>query len=194
MPRRRSDSADQWGFTLFAGVSSLYHGWALVAQGKHTAGIREAEQGLATVQATGMEHVRFAAVLADIDQHCGRPQKGLARIEELLDWVARSEEREWEAELYRLRGELRLQLAGGSDDQLVVQAEQDFHTACEVAHRQQTKILALRSTASLCRLWHSQGKSKAANWRLSHLYQWFTEGFDTPDLQAAKALLTELPG
>ncbi len=92
----------QWGISLHAGASSLYHGWALVVQGDHTAGIREAEQGLAAVQGTGMEHVRYVAVLADIDHRCGRPQQGLARVQELLEWVARSDEREWEAELYRL--------------------------------------------------------------------------------------------
>lgn len=182
----------QWGISLHAGASSLYHGWALVVQGNHTAGHREAEQGLAAVQGTGMEHVRYVAVLADIDHRCGRPQQGLARVQELLDWVARSEEREWEAELYRLRGELRLQLAGGIEDQLVVEAEQDFQIAADVAHRQQAKTLELRAMASLCRLWHAQGKSEAAIGRLSDLYGWFTEGFDTPDLQEARALLSEL--
>jgi predicted ATPase len=92
-----------------------------------------------------------------------------------------------ESELYRLRAEL-LRLQGRE-----VRAEADLHRAIDVAHRRSAKSWELRATLSLCRLWHSQGRFGEARRILAEIYGWFTEGFDTPDLQEAKALLEELP-
>jgi predicted ATPase len=88
----------------------------------------------------------------------------------------------------RLQGELRLQLA--SPD--VAQAEACFQQALAVARRQQAKSLELRAALSLSRLWQQQGQRQAARELLAPIYGWFTEGFDTGDLQEAKALLEEL--
>ena len=81
---------------------------------------------------------------------------------------------------------------GGAHPTAEADAEACFHTAIEVAQRQQAKSLELRAATSLARLWHQQGKQKEAHRMLSEIYGWFTEGFDTKDLQEAKALLEEL--
>ena len=102
--------------------------------------------------------------------------------------MATTEVRWWEAEVSRLQGELLLQLP--SPD--VPQAEAAFLRALEVARRQQAKALELRAALSLARLWQGQGKHTAARQLLAPIYGWFTEGFDTADLQEARALLEEL--
>ena len=97
-------------------------------------------------------------------------------------------ERVWEPQLYRLKGELLLQQS--SDNHL--EAETCFHHALEVARTQQAKSFELRAATSLARLWQQQGKREEARQLLGDIYHWFTEGFDTADLQDAKALLDEL--
>ena len=99
-----------------------------------------------------------------------------------------TEERWWEAEVYRLQGELLLQLPSRD----VPQAEACFQQALDVARRQQAKALELRAALSLARLWQEQGQPTAARQLLAESYGWFTEGFDTADLQEAQALLQEL--
>jgi predicted ATPase len=96
----------------------------------------------------------------------------------------------YEAEVYRLRGELLLQQSAAQQGE----AEASLQQALTVARRQQAKSLELRAAMSLARLWQHQGKRDAARELLEPLYGWFTEGFDTADLQEAKALLTELSG
>ena len=96
----------------------------------------------------------------------------------------------YEAELYRLRGELLLRQA--TPDAL--QEEECFHQALAVARRQEAKSLELRATMSLSRLWQQQGKPEEARQLLAEVYTWFTEGFDTADLREARALLTALTG
>ena len=92
-----------------------------------------------------------------------------------------------EAELYRLRGCLLLQTGTPQ-----AEAETWLHRALDVARRQEAKSLELRAAMSLSRLWHQQGNRKEAHDLLAEVYAWFTEGFDTADLQEAKALLGEL--
>ena len=99
-----------------------------------------------------------------------------------------TEARWWEAELYRLKGELLLQHTIGSSDE----AEACLHRALDIARRQQAKALELRTAMSLARLWQRQGQRAAAHALLAPIYGWFTEGFDTVDLQEAKALLEDL--
>ncbi len=95
-----------------------------------------------------------------------------------------------EAELHRLKGELLLQLSTDN----TAEAEASFRQALDVAHRQQAKSLELRAATSLARLWQSQGKRQEAYDLLAPVYEWFTEGFDTADLQEAKALLDDVGG
>ena len=109
-------------------------------------------------------------------------------LDEAFALVGTNEERYYEAELYRLKGELLLQQP--SDNQ--PEAETCFHHAIHIAQSQQTKSLELRAATSLARLWQQQGKRREAYELLAPVYGWFTEGFDTADLQDAKVLLEEL--
>ena len=117
-----------------------------------------------------------------------QPETGLTVLAEALTLVAATEERWWEAELYRLQGTLLLQLPRPD----VGQAEACCQQALDVTRRQQAKALELRAALSLARLWQGQGKQAAARQLLMESYSWFTEGFDTADLQAARVLLAEL--
>ena len=124
----------------------------------------------------------------------GRIDEGLDLLAEALDFVEKTGERYYEAEVRRLRGELLL-LQGdfpSSSRGDEVEAEADYRTAIEVARRQSAKSLELRATVSLSRLLQRQGKREEAREMLAEIYGWFTEGFDTRDLREAKALLDEL--
>jgi predicted ATPase len=159
-------------------------------QGDAAEGVVQVRQGLAVYQKNGSRLAQpyYLALLAEAYGQAGKPEAGLTVLVEALMLVSETEERWWEAEVYRLKGTLLLQLP--SPD--VHQAEACFQQACNVARGQQAKALELRATLSLSRLWQQQGKREAARDLLAHLYGWFTEGFDTPDLQEAKALLAEL--
>jgi predicted ATPase len=109
-------------------------------------------------------------------------------VDEALDHVQETGQRSGEAGLYMLRGWLLLALSGRN----VTEAEGCFQQALAIARRQSSKLWELRVTASLARLWQRQGKKAEARQMLAEIYGWFTEGFDTKDLQAAKALLEEL--
>src|SRR5207249_230845 len=125
-------------------------------------------------------------------------------VAEALAVVHETGERNWEAELYRLKGELTLQRFNVQGSTFKVanpqslipnpqsEAEACFHKAIEIARQQQAKSLELRAVMSLSRLWQSQGRKEEARPMLAEMYGWFTEGFDTKDLQEAKALLGEL--
>jgi len=135
-------------------------------------------------------------------------EEGLTALAEALTVADKTGERFYEAELYRLKGELSLQSrqVKASQDksgvtspqhlapstQAAAEAEACFHKAIEIARRQRAKSLELRAVMSLSRLWQSQGKKDEARQMLAEIYSWFTEGFDTADLQEAKALLESL--
>ena len=108
--------------------------------------------------------------------------------------IARSASaRAWyEAELYRLKGALTLQSQVASHKSQIEEVEACFLKAIEIAQCQQAKSLELRATVSLVRLWQQQGKKEKARQMLAEIYGWFTEGFDTADLQEAKTLLETL--
>ena len=108
--------------------------------------------------------------------------------DEALALVHKNTERYYEAELYRLKGEFLL-LQTIPDEQ---QAETSFHHALDIARYQQAKSMELRVAMSLSRLWQKQGKHVEARELLTPVYGWFTEGFDTADLQEAKELLAAL--
>jgi predicted ATPase len=124
--------------------------------------------------------------LAEAQAKAGHSKESLATLGEALAWVEETGERYWEAELHRQRGELLLRQGDEAG------AEARLHKAIKVARRQSAKSWELRATVSLCRLWQEQGRADEARQMLSQIYGWFTEGFDTPDLQEAKALLEAL--
>jgi len=128
------------------------------------------------------------ALLAETFAQVGQITKGLEALAEGLATVAKSRVRWWEAELYRLRGELLLQQTVAQPEE----AEVCFQQALAVARREQAKSWELRAAMSLSLLWRRQGKRGKAHQLLAEVYGWFTEGFDTADLREARALLHEL--
>jgi predicted ATPase len=127
-------------------------------------------------------------VLADASAHLGYTDDGLQALAEAHTLVEQQEERWWEAEIHRLRGVLLLRQPGTSQ----AEAEAWFLRALDVARHQQAKSLELRAAMSLARLWQQQGKRQEAYDLLAPVYGWFTEGFETADLQEAQALLDAL--
>jgi predicted ATPase len=168
----------------------VLRGWALAEQGQSDAGMVQMREGMAACRTTGAEADRayFLALLAEAYGREGQYDEGLAMLEEALALTDQYEERYWEAEIHRLKGALLL--ARSAENQ--VEAEACFHAALAVARHQQAKSLELRAAMSLARLWQQQGKRDAARELLAPIYGWFTEGFDTADLQEAKVLLEEL--
>ena len=130
---------------------------------------------------------QWKGYLAEALARAGHTEEGQALLDEALAQVQRTGERWNEAELHRLKGELLLQR--GDDPEEV---ESCFRRAIEVAQRQEARSWELRATTSLARLLRDQGRVDDAREMLSAIYAWFTEGFDTPDLVEAKALLDEL--
>ena len=131
------------------------------------------------------------AMLAIALYKVGQIKEGLHVVAVTLEHAKRIDERWWEAELYRLRGVLLLRCAGNGLDQNN-EAAAAFQQAIAIAQRQQTKLWELRAATSLARLWQQQGRAAEAHHLLQPVYAWFTEGFDTADLCAAKALLDVL--
>ncbi len=178
------------GFELYVGWTSVLRGWSLGEQKPSTEAIAEMREGLDVSQATGAGILSplWLALLASIYGRLGQAENGLVAITEALDEVARTGERRCEAELHRLKGELLL-TSNGTDD---AESEDCFHKAIEIARSQKAKSWELRAATSLARLWCGQSKPDEARDILAPLYDWFTEGFDTPDLKDAKSLLDEL--
>jgi predicted ATPase len=171
-----------------SGGTSL-RGWALAMQGQGESGLAQVRQGIAAFRATGALRVPFLyTLLAEVSAYLGHPADGLQALAEAHTLVEQQEERWWEAEIHRLRGVLLLQQPGTPQ----AEAEACFQRALDVARRQEAKSLELRAAMSLARLWHQQGRHTEARDLLAPIYGWFTEGFDTADLQEAKALLDEL--
>ena len=201
--------SDEQGSPFLLAWGTLLHGWALAEQGQWQAGIVQLQQGLAAHPATGGETLRpyFLALLAEAYERGEQVEDGLATVAEALDIVNKTGERFYKAEVYRIKGELLLaQSSVQRPASSVKEAEECFLKAVEIAQRQQAKSLELRTVMSLVRLRQQQAleyesrttqpetrlKLDEAHRLLSEVYNWFTEGFDTKDLQEAKALLEEL--
>ncbi len=229
----------QQGFPFFLAFGMILIGWALAEQGHTEEGITQIRQGLAAYRATGAElaTTRWIALLAEAWGKAGQPEEGLNVLAEALTFEQQSGERFYEAELYRLRGELSLRMGERetteeesekrrrgesetrkrntdfpSSDSPVLRfpsspfqssaspihpfthssPEECFLKAIDIARSQEAKSLELRAVMSLARLWQKQGKQKEARQMLAEVYGWFTEGFETKDLQEAKALLGAL--
>ena len=127
-------------------------------------------------------------MLAEVCDHLGHTADGLQALAEAHTIVEQHGERWWEAEVHRLRGVLLLRQTMPQPEE----AEAWLQRALDVARRQEAKVLELRAAMSLARLWQQQGKRAQARALLAPIYGWFTEGFDTADLQEAKTVLEEL--
>jgi predicted ATPase len=175
------------GFPQWAARGRSLRGWALALQGQGEEGLAQVCQGIAAYRAIGAAVFvpYLCTVLAEVADHLGHPEDGVQALAEAHILVEQQEERWWEAEVARLRGVLLLRQTGTPP----AEAETCLHQALDVARRQEAKSLELRAAMSLARLWQQQGKRAEAHALLAPIYHWFTEGFDTADLQEAKALL-----
>lgn len=196
--------ATEQGFPYWMAGGAILRGWALAVRGRAEEGIALMQQGLVAYGATGAEFCRpfWLAMLAEAYGQVGRADEGLCALGQALAHVDRTGERFWEVELHRLRGELLLTQGTGQsraptaapERSRMAEAEACFARALAIARRQQAKSWELRAVMSLSRLWQRQGKGAAAYDLLTPVYGSFTEGFDTADLQEAKALLEALGG
>ena len=182
--------ATEQGFSPRQAQAVFLRGWLLVEEGDSEAGITEMSKILLSQQARGVSGRWMAhcgALLAEVLRKSGRISEALNIATEALTRTQQSG-LYYEAELHRIKGQLLLAQAPRATDA----AENSFSQAIKVASRQSAKSLELRAAMSLSRLWYDQGKRAEARQLLGDIYGWFTEGFDTADLKAAKALLEEL--
>jgi predicted ATPase len=189
------------GYLQWLAMATMFRGWALVRQGECTEGMVQLQQALADYRMTGAEAnlPQFLTFLAEGHWRMGRRKEALNTLADALAQINQTENRFYEAELHRLKGTFTIQSSRVSEThqsqfraQAETEAESCFHSAIEVARRQEAKSLELRAVTSLARLWQQQGKKEEARNVLAGIYDWFTEGFDTGDLKDAKALLEEL--
>jgi predicted ATPase len=194
---------------MYHGYATITRAWAMIDQGFEETSIENMREGLAARQATGTELMR-PHLLAQIAEALGKThqsQEGLRVLEDALAITHRTGERYYEAELYRLKGELLLiegtsrvlsrAAAGRKATEKktadVIQVERCFRQSLEIARQQQAKSLELRTSTSMARFYRDQGQHEKARNLLSSIYDRFTEGFDTVDLREAKAILDAVP-
>jgi tetratricopeptide (TPR) repeat protein len=181
--------ATEHGFPWFSGWALAFRGRSLLTRGQAQEGIALITRGLAKVRPTGgllCLPVLFTW-LAEARATLGQSAEALNCLAEAARIVETTDERFIEAELlYRVPGDL-LSAAGDRSG-----AERHYRQAIAVAERQSAKLLQLKASVSLARLWRDQGKRGEARDLLGPIYYWFTEGFDAPDLKDAKALLDDL--
>jgi predicted ATPase len=181
--------ATEQRFPHFVGTGKCFRGWARVADGGSIEeAISEMRAGLAAKRATGAEIKvpYYLGLLAEAHRRINRTMDGLILLRDAFEVLERTDERWYEAELYRLRGEMLIANADRHG------AESWISRGLATAQKQSAKFWELRASTSLARLWRDQGKRAEARGLLAPIYGWFTEGFDTPDLKEAKALLEEL--
>ena len=162
----------------------------LADQGQAEAGIGQLREGLASMRPSGARAGRtvFCTAIAEGCGILGRVEDGLAAVTEALAAADENEERFYEAEIHRFKGELLLKQSNSN----TTEAQNCFERAIEIARNQSAKSWELRATMSLARLLDQQGSRDTARTMLAKIYNWFTEGFDTADLKDAKTLLDEL--
>jgi predicted ATPase len=182
--------ATEHGLVGWAPSGSILHGWAVADRGAAQAGIAELRAGLAAKWAVGVQQHTPSSLglLAGLYIEIADPGEALRVLEQAFARVERLEERWFEADLLRLKGEALLSLAPDH----FAEAEACYQQALAVARDQGARLWELRAATSLARLWRDQDKRALARDLLAPIYGWFTEGFDTADLKDAKALLDEL--
>src|SRR5262245_38238475 len=166
----------------------FYRGLMLARRGQHQDALELMRAGMAEAEVISMK-VNWTAhlgYLAGTHSRAGVPELGLSLLDQAMRTAEETEEYVFEAERHRLRGEFLLQPEQAGE------AEHEFDLALAIARKQRARAWELRAATSLARLWRDQGKGTEARDLLSPVYAWFTEGFDTPDLVTAKALLDEL--
>ncbi|MCZ6861119.1 MAG: AAA family ATPase [Alphaproteobacteria bacterium] len=178
------------GFESYKAQAAVLLGWATAAGGECETGIAQIREGLAAWQSTGtgMRRPYFLALLADALLLADQTEEGLNIIAEAEALIERTGETRWHAETVRLKGALMDRTGAATED-----IEATYQRALEIARGQEARCLQLRAATSLGQLWHGRGKGSETRELLGPLYAWFTEGFETPDVIRARALLDELP-
>ena len=190
--RRHADQAvslaREHEFPFFLAWGLIYRGWSMSALGEPEEGYALAARGLSMCRATGsVLTMAFAlTLLAEACNRLDRTTEGLSYLTEAEQIIETTNDAIAEAELHRVRGDL-LNAAGE-----VAGAERSYQQAILVAKRQSAKVFELQAATRLAGLWRGQGKLTEAHDLLAPIYRWFSEGFDTPALRDAKALLDEL--
>jgi predicted ATPase len=178
------------GFPYWRAMGTIMQGWGLADEGEIDAGVTQLRHGLVAWQETGAALIMpyYLSLLARVLAKGGRGSAALEALDKALLLAETTGERWFEAELHRLKGEALLH----GDATNRAEAEAYFHRAIEIAQQQSAKSWELRAAGSLARLWADRGERHKAYSFLAPVYDWFTEGFDTRDLNNAKALLDEL--
>ena len=179
----------RYSFELGLAWATASRGWALAENGQ-AEGVERLISGLSATRATGasVNNTATLALLAELYLQKKRFSEGLATIEDAQKIALTQGERFWQAELFRLKGELLL----GQSDRSLKEAEQCFCKALEIARDQHAKMLELRAATSLAKLWTSLNRLDDAKSILNLVYASFTEGFGSPDLIEAKTILEQL--
>jgi tetratricopeptide (TPR) repeat protein len=181
--------ASEYGISPVLPILTMQRGWTLIHLGAIEEGLSHLSQGAAMLQQTvGYGYFLFRRFHIEAYLQAKRPEDGLRLVSEALQDLENGKRRMDHAELYRLKGELLLL----ENPQAGAEAETCYRAAIEIARRQQAKSWELRSTMSLARLLAAQGRCNEARTMLAEIYSWFTEGFYTPDLKDAQALLEAL--
>ncbi|MEJ2304880.1 MAG: hypothetical protein P8Y14_25430, partial [Anaerolineales bacterium] len=176
------------GFAGWFETATCFHGEAVAMLGEVSEGIAQIRKGIEGYKSIGVRCYlpgEFRS-LGEAQAKAGHLEEGLNTLAEALALVEETGERHWEAELYRLRAEMLLRQGDETE------AEAGFQKAIEIARWQSAKSWELRVATNLARLWHNQGKTEEARQLLTEIYSWFTEGFETPDLRQARALLDDI--
>jgi predicted ATPase len=179
---------NEQGFALWCALGTIFCGWVKVKEGDPAEGISLLRSGSAAYRATGAElympyHIALLAAACEI---AGQVEEALTLLDDALQTVERTGERWFAAELYRHKGQLLLRQGHAEA------AETLYRKALGIAREQEAKLWELRAAANLARLGRDQGHRREARELLAPVYGWFTEGFDTPDLKDAQALLDAL--
>lgn len=182
--------ATQQGFPFWLAYLTMLRGYVLVARGEAAKGLALARKGHEDMKATGAwaSEAFGLRLLAKCSERAGLPDEAFDLLTKALDIAERRNERFVEAELHRRKGEWLLAYRRSE----TAEAECCFERALAVAQKQNARTYQLSAATSLARLWRDQGNRKQARDLLAPIYDWFTEGFDTPVLKEAKALLHEL--
>jgi class 3 adenylate cyclase/predicted ATPase len=180
--------AAEQGFPQWRAFGTIYRGWVKAKNGDVVEGISLIRGGSAAYRANGAELLmpHHTALLARAFDIGGQIEEALTALDDALQISGRTGECWLDAELYRHKG--RLLLRQGHTEA----AEELYRKALSIAREQEAKLWELRAAGSLARLRRDQGRSTEARDLLAPVYGWFTEGFDTPDLKHAKALLDDL--
>jgi predicted ATPase len=184
------------GLQSFAWLTLFFAAWALAEQGHPAEAVDEIERAMSEQSLLSEDFAPppmaswFYFLLADIYGKAGQTDGALNLVAQALSEKDKTGEGRYEAELHRLKGELLL----SQDATNLEGAKESFRTAIEISQKQSAKSWELRATVSLARLLRDTNRRDEARTMLADIYDWFTEGFDTPDLKDAKSLLDELNG